>query len=64
MLIAIKYQDDDYYRNEYYAKIGGISTRELNELEREFLHLIHYNAYVSEALFRTYLDKLEQYLNN
>lgn len=64
MLIAIKYQDDDYYRNEYYAKIGGISTRELNELEREFLHLIRYNAYVSEALFRTYLDKLEQYLNN
>jgi len=24
LVIAIKYQDDEYYKNEFYAKVGGI----------------------------------------
>lgn len=25
ILISIKYNDDDYYKNAYYAKVGGVS---------------------------------------
>lgn len=33
IMVAIKYQDDDYYKNEYYAKVGGITLQEINDLE-------------------------------
>jgi len=36
-VIAVKYNEDIYYANSYYAKIGGISLSELNLLEKEFL---------------------------
>lgn len=39
-MIAIKFYDDEYYKNEYYAKIGGITVKEMSELEKEFLDLI------------------------
>jgi len=29
-MVAIKFHDDDYYKNEYYAKVGGISLGEIN----------------------------------
>jgi hypothetical protein len=32
-MIAAKYADDFFYKNEYYAKIGGISKLEINSLE-------------------------------
>ena len=33
LMLAIKYNEDDYYSNEYYAKVGGIALKELNRLE-------------------------------
>ena len=33
LILAIKYNEDDYYSNEYYAKVGGIALKELNRLE-------------------------------
>lgn len=30
IVVAIKYQDDEYYKNEFYAKVGGIPILELN----------------------------------
>jgi hypothetical protein len=32
-VIAAKYLDDEYYKNTYYASIGGIPVAELNSLE-------------------------------
>ncbi len=32
-MVAIKYHDDDYYKNEYYAKVGGITLSEINKYE-------------------------------
>jgi hypothetical protein len=32
-MVAAKFIDDAYYKNEYYAKIGGISKLEINALE-------------------------------
>lgn len=51
IIVAIKYHDDDYYRNDYYAKVGGISIKELNSLEKEFLKLLDFKLYISKDLF-------------
>lgn len=32
-MVAAKYADDFFYKNEYYAKVGGISKSEINALE-------------------------------
>ncbi|KAM3139942.1 hypothetical protein pb186bvf_007973 [Paramecium bursaria] len=58
MMIAIKYQDDDYYKNEYYAKVGGITLKEVNQLEAEFLKLIDFELFIEESLFNGYVQKL------
>ena len=41
-MIAEKFYNDIYYDNLYFSKIGGISLREINKLEKEFLFLINY----------------------
>jgi hypothetical protein len=46
-LISIKYNDDDYYKNDYYAKVGGVAIAELNKLESELLDMLDYELYVS-----------------
>ncbi|OMP00765.1 Cyclin P/U [Corchorus olitorius] len=40
VMVAAKFMDDMYYNNAYYAKVGGISTTEMNFLEVDFLILI------------------------
>lgn len=32
MTVAAKFNDDLFYKNSYYAKVGGISVEELNNL--------------------------------
>ena len=34
ILLSIKFLQDDYYDNKFYATVGGVPTRELNLLER------------------------------
>jgi len=37
ILVAVKYCDDKYHTNSWFAKIGGVATAELNALELVFL---------------------------
>lgn len=32
IVLAAKYNDDEFYKNVYYAKVGGISLEEMNML--------------------------------
>jgi hypothetical protein len=59
ILTAIKYNEDLYYDNEYYAKIAGISTKELKKMELEYLKLIKFELYVNKSKF----DKYKNYIN-
>ena len=43
MVVAIKYNEDNFYSSEIYAKIGGLSLKELNYLEFHFLVLIKFS---------------------
>ena len=58
MVIAIKYNEDEFYCTEFYAKLGGISKVELNFMEYEFINLIKFNLFVKEELYFKYHDLL------
>ncbi len=58
VMVAIKFFDDKYYNNAYYAKVGGINTKEMNKLEIEFLQMIDYNLCVERDTFEQYKSEL------
>jgi hypothetical protein len=61
ILTAIKFNEDDFYSNTYYAKVGGITLQEINNLENEFLTLINFNLWIDYEIFQKYQNYLEQY---
>lgn len=58
MVIAIKYNEDDFYSSKYYASIGGVSNKEMNYLEYEFLRLLNFSLFIDEKLY----DKYNNYI--
>mmetsp|Transcript_18853 Transcript_18853/g.28085 ORF Transcript_18853/g.28085 Transcript_18853/m.28085 type:complete len:234 (+) Transcript_18853:117-818(+) len=58
VLVASKYMDDLYYNNRYYAKVGGISASEMNNLEIRFLFLLDFKLNVSTRTFSTQIEYL------
>jgi len=59
-MVAAKYHDDEYASNEYYARVGGIDTKELNQLEAEFLQLLGYRLFVGATEYEWFLDTLRR----
>merc|ERR1712232_1205306 len=53
-MLAAKSHDDKYYSNRIYAKVGGIQTKEANQLEVRMLKLLGWNTHVSPEEFRQY----------
>ena len=60
ILIAIKYNEDDFYKNDYYAQIAGVGVKELFRMEEEFLALIYFTLYINEKVFEQYKKGLIQ----
>ena len=58
MVIAIKYNEDNFYSSEVYAKLGGLSVSELNYLEFQFLILIKFSLFIEKDLFDKYYYNL------
>ena len=58
MIVAIKYNEDNFYSSEIYAKLGGLSVHELNYLEFQFLILIKFSLFIEKDLFDKYNDYL------
>ena len=56
MMLAIKYNEDEYYSPKLYAKIGGVTLNEIINLEYNFLSLINFNLFIKEDLFNKYND--------
>ncbi|KAL2514038.1 Cyclin-U4-1 [Forsythia ovata] len=52
--------DDIYYNNAYYAKVGGISTTEMNFLEVDFLFRMGFNLNVKPNTFYAYCSYLQR----
>lgn len=60
VMVAAKFLDDSHYNNAHFAKIGGVSTPEMNRLEREFLQILRYRLHITVNAFESccaYLEK-------
>ena len=59
-IVAIKFHEDENYSMSYYAKLGGISTKEAIKLEYEFISLIDFKLFVEQKVY----DKYYSYLHS
>ena len=60
ILVSIKYNEDLFYNNKYYAEIGGILLKELNLIEHTFIELCNCKLYISYDVY----EKYSNYLNS
>nr|QYW07145.1 cyclin U4-2 [Dimocarpus longan] len=60
VLVSAKFMDDLYYNNSFYAKVGGISTAEMNLLEVDFLFGLGFQLNVTPTIFHTYCSHLRR----
>lgn len=61
ILISIKFNEDEYFANSFYANVGGISLKELNNLELETFRMLDHNLFVSPDFYFKYYDNLLNY---
>jgi len=61
IVIAIKFNEDEYDNNVTFAKVGGISVEELNKLEIEFCKILKFGFYVNLKTFNEYKLFLENF---
>jgi len=62
LVVACKFNNDFYYKNSYYAKIGGLKAEEFNVLEKQFLvDYVDFSLYVSQETYNEYLQDLIGY---
>ena len=54
VLISIKYNEDDIFKNDYYAKISGVTLNEINKMESTFISLLDFNLYINPSVFEKY----------
>ncbi|KAL8143134.1 hypothetical protein V2J09_016166 [Rumex salicifolius] len=60
IMVAAKFVDDAFFNNAYYAKVGGVSSLEMNKLEMKFLFSIDFRLKVSVETFKKYCLQLEE----
>ncbi|CAH8301629.1 unnamed protein product [Eruca vesicaria subsp. sativa] len=60
VMVSAKFLDDRYYNNAYYAKVGGISTKEMNLLELDFLFGLGFELNVTPNTFHAYFSYLRK----
>eukprot|EP00756_Hemistasia_phaeocysticola_P009452 Hpha_TRINITY_DN14890_c1_g1::TRINITY_DN14890_c1_g1_i1::g.169884::m.169884 len=58
LMLAAKLNDDIFYINTYYAKVGGVTAQELCLLEAHFLNMIEWDIFVSAEEYRRYESQL------
>ena len=64
LLLAIKYNEDVYFTNEHYAKVGGVSLEEINHLEYFSFLLLDFNLFISYDLYQKYLKYITNYTSS
>lgn len=52
-----------FFNNAYYARVGGVSTRELNKLEMKFLFSLDFRLHVSVQTFGKYCSMFKKEAN-
>lgn len=57
-MTAFKFNEDIFYNNAYFSKVGGMNQTDINILEHDFLELINYELVVDMTKFFKYVDCL------
>jgi len=60
-LLAFKYTQDMRFRMSLFAKVGGLSTQELINLEWEFCEIIGYRLAINEDTEKEYIWAILKY---
>lgn len=47
MVVAVKWFDEACFKNKFYAKIGFMELKDLNEYEKSLLNTLHFSIFVS-----------------
>lgn len=61
LMVAVKFADDAFYSNAYYAKVGGLPLREINHLEATLLRMIHFRLHVLPWEFHKFLRLIVEF---
>ncbi|XP_052187406.1 cyclin-P3-1-like [Diospyros lotus] len=59
VMVAAKFMGEGCYNNAYFAKVGGVSTGEMNKLEMNFLFTTDFRLLVTRETFDRYCLRLE-----
>lgn len=60
MMETQKYYSDENFTNKDYAKVCGISTDELLELEMEFMNYMDFNIFIKDEDYKNYKQKMKK----
>jgi hypothetical protein len=60
ILSSIKYNEDIFYDNKYYAEVFGVKSKELKLIEYSFMRLLNFNLFILEEQY----SKYENYIEN
>ncbi|KAM3403940.1 hypothetical protein ACQJBY_007190 [Aegilops geniculata] len=61
VVVAAKFTDDAFFNNAFYARVGGISTIEMNRLELDLLFNLDFRLKVNLETFGSYCLQLEKH---
>lgn len=59
VLISVKYNEDLFYDNSFYAELGGVSLKELNSIENSFIDMLNFKLYVESTIYEKYVKYFE-----
>ena len=62
ILLSIKYNEDSFYDNKYYAQIAGVKTKELKTLEYNFSKMINCTFYIRKEDYEKYQIYLDNFI--
>ena len=59
-MIGVKFLDDEYLSNKYYAEVGGVSLADLNKMEGILLEKLEWRAHVSKTQIAEMMVKVQR----
>ena len=59
ILLAIKNNEDQIYKNDYYCEVSGINLSDLCLMEYNFAILLNFNFYVNDYEYNLYKNAID-----
>ena len=61
IILSIKYNEDCFYDNKYYAEIFGVKKHELKNFEYTFMKMVNCHLYISKEIYENYRSYLDNF---